>query len=218
MTSLKHMTSSMVKPKWRYVKKLCRSPQRILDIGIANNSYYEALSIYPKATYHGVDILPPEGKMRHCDKFFKADLNKDPRMNFLGNGYDLIIANHVLEHLIEGEAVFGRLCDLLNTGGILYAEFPSIKTLYGNSLWPNMYHFHDDSTHRSVYVLEDLANIALRKGCKIIRCGPVSTFAKNVLAIPRYLALIIVGHKAAGSALVHLSGSVDHIIVFRQPD
>ena len=129
-----------------------------------------------------------------------------------GSVYDLVIVNHVMEHLTNGEEVFKKLCNLLQTGGVLYAEFPSIRTAFKKKNGPN-YHFHDDLTHISFYVLENLANIALKSGCHIISCGPsTSPPLKYMISIPRGLLNFILG-KGFVRFLPSGVKKIDHIFV-----
>jgi hypothetical protein len=140
--------------------------------------------IYPHAEYHGLDCFDHEVKMLPADCFYLRDL-EDPRslINLPGN-YDLIIANHVLEHVKRGEETFAEFCDLLAPEGVLYVEIPSIRTAF-SAKGAGRYHFHDDPTHCTFYSLESLANIAIRRNCDVVSCGPVSTLLKDVFSFPR---------------------------------
>jgi SAM-dependent methyltransferase len=187
------------------------SPKTILDIGIANDSYLECKLIYPAANYHGLDCYDDGVEMRGSDEFFLCDLEQLDALKNLKGSYDLIIVNHVLEHLFRGADVFSELCNLLTPNGVLYAEFPSIRTAYGRKRLGS-YHFHDDPTHKRFYDLNDLANKAMENGCAIISCGPASTLLKNILSIPRAFFKIVRG-KEWGANLLHISGKIDHIAV-----
>jgi predicted SAM-dependent methyltransferase len=128
--------------------------------------------------------------------------------------YDLIIVNHVLEHLTNGHKVFIRLCELLHTGGVLYAEFPSIRTAYERQTGKT-YHFHEDPTHKAFYHLEDLANSAMSVGCKIVSCGPVSPPPlKYMVALPRAIYNSIIG-KGFKRFLPNEIRKIDHIMVIK---
>jgi hypothetical protein len=204
--------SIAIKPKF-YKIYFRLKPSSILDIGIANDSYRECKSIFPQAEYHGLDLFHDYIKMNDADKYYCRNLEDLDALRGLKENYDLIIANHVLEHIERGEDVFKELCCLLSDCGLLYVEFPSIRTAYKEKRWGS-YHFHDDHTHRSFYNLESLANIAIDNGCKIVSCGPVSTFIKDVFAIPRALLGVFLG-KDWGPYLLHFQRKVDHIMVVR---
>lgn len=202
----------LVKPKFYKTKALKTSISKILDIGIANNSYQEAKSIFPEAKYTGVDMFPIAFEMHQGDQFFLANLESLSSLDFLADAkFDLIIASHVLEHLINGEQIYRLLCQRLRPGGLLYAEFPSIRTAYQQKT-KRSYHFHDDPTHRRLYQLESLANIAMKDGCKIISCGPARTPLKLLLSLPRALLAMALG-QPSGSAMLFIQGKIDYILV-----
>lgn len=200
-----------VKPKFYVTGKLIKKPRTILDLGIANKSYSETKMMFPGAVYHGVDYIDQGVNLSREDKFLKFDLERDfEGLSLLGE-YDLIIANHVLEHLENGEQVYDILCGRLSPGGVLYAEFPSIKTAR-RSKTRGSYHFHDDKTHKRFYSLKILANLAMDRGCNVVSCGPVSTPLKNIASIPRAIISALMG-RGYGPSLLHFSGKIDHIFV-----
>ena len=213
MNNFKFFLVRLIKPKFFCTYKIMPNPRLILDIGVANNSYLEFKAIYPNAIYHGLDYVGAGAEFESGDKFILEDLESENAFSRFSEKYDLIVINHVLEHLHNGQYVFSKLCDLLNVDGVLYAEFPSIRTLrHKKSIFS--YHFHDDETHKKLYKLEDLCNIAFERGLKVISCGPVSTPLKNLLSLPRaFIALCT--RDVAGSHLLHLSHKVDHIIIKR---
>jgi SAM-dependent methyltransferase len=209
--NIKYELIKCIKPKFFYPFKIKPSPGFILDIGVANNSYKEFKNIYPDAVYHGIDCVESDIVFEKEDQFFLENLESSDALKNLSPIYDMIVINHVLEHLSNGKEVFSKLCSLLAPGGVLYAEFPSIRSAQAKKT-PWRYHFHDDPTHQSFYVIQDLANIAIEMGCKLITCGPISTLLKNCLAYPRALLGLLNG-KCFGSYLIHSKGYIDHIFI-----
>ncbi len=202
-----------LKPKFLVPHQAGVSPRRVLDIGVANDSYLECKAMYPLAQYHGVDIISPGVRMADGDALFLRDLEDPLSLRDLPGPYDLIVVNHVLEHIRRGEAVFAELCDLISLHGYMYVELPSIRTAYKRKRM-GRYHFHDDLTHCKFYSLEVLANNAIAQGCKIISCGPISTLAKSFLSVPRAVVSAVAGG-AWGGYLIHMQGKVDHIFIQR---
>jgi len=141
------------------------------------------------------------------------DLEDPEALNGFEPEYDLIIANHVLEHLTHGRDVFAKLCKLLAPGGLLYVEVPSLRTAY-RAKSRGSYHFHDDPTHRTFYDLVDLANTAIRLHCRLVSCGPASTWLKNLLSLPRAAVGVLRGD-GWGPYLLHAQRKIDHIMVAR---
>ena len=202
-----------LKPKFRVTARENPCPRHILDIGIENDSYREAKAVYPQGTYHGLDIVPCKTVPLNNDRFFVCDLEQGINFEAIPDGYDLILINHVLEHLSNGEVIFTALCGMLRPGGILYAEFPSIRTAMRRKTRFN-YHFHDDPTHKRFYPLEKLANIAIGCGGRVVSCGPVSTPTKSIISAPRAIFGALTG-KGYGPYLLHAQGKIDHIMVRR---
>lgn len=215
INQVKRILSKYSKPKFNETYKIKSSPKNILDIGVENDSYWECKKVFPYSKYTGVDFRDINFEMNNGDDFILANLENNNSLNAISSTYDLVIINHVLEHLSNGEHVFESLLRLLNPNGILYAEFPSIRSAYRKKMG-NSYHFHEDSTHKKLYVLEELANIAMRNGCKIISCGPVGTpFVKSILSLPRALINLIKGNGFI-RYLPSASKLNDHIFIRKQ--
>ena len=182
------------KPKFRATFAVMPRPRFILDVGIANNSYAECKTVFPTSVYHGIDHQQIDFKLNNGDIFMLCDLESNGALDGIPAVYDLIIVNHVLEHLTNGGKVFSKLLSLLMPGGVLYAEFPSIRTAYKRKIG-HSYHFHEDPTHKTFYLLEDLANSAIAAGCNIISCGPVTPPPlKYLIAFPRAFYNLLTGH------------------------
>lgn len=211
---LKAFIISHLKPKFYLTKKMKIKPKRVLDIGIENNSYAECKLLYPDSVYHGLDQVDASLTMDSGDIFFLKNLENTDSLKGIGFSYDLIIANHVIEHIDRGEDVFGELCDLLSKDGVLYVEMPSIRSAFRRKR-KGSYHFHDDPTHRKFYSLELLANIAMTHHCEVVSCGPVSTWLKDLLSLPRASIAFLRG-RGWGPYLLHMSRKVDHIMVVRK--
>lgn len=215
MQILRNLVVRGLKPKFAKLAALSRTPRRILDIGIANDSYLECKAVFPTAGYDGIDFIDSAVKMVSGDRFYQCNLEDRESLDGLEPVYDVIIANHVLEHLGRGREVFSELCHLLAPGGLLYVEIPSLRTAYRPKRLGN-YHFHDDPTHRRFYVLEDLANLAIDCNCRVVSCGPASTWLKDILSLPR-AALGVLRGGLWGPYLLHFQRKIDHIIVQRTP-
>lgn len=204
----------LTKPKFFKTYKLLGPNPCILDIGVANSSYAEAKLVYQSNTYVGIDIHEPSVNFGPSDFFYKANLDECANLDFLGNKlFDLIIFNHVIEHLHNGEFVFKLLCAKLKPGGYLYVEFPSIRTAENRKSKFN-YHFHDDSSHVRFYNYLDLANIALSIGLKVDSCGNSSAPLKTYLSIPRAIFSFL-SRRSPGSALLFIQNKIDYVLIRR---
>lgn len=212
---IKTLLAKLGKPKFRATCAVMPRPKLILDIGVANNSYAECKTVFPASVYHGLDYQQIDFAMMKGDCFFLCDLESDGALDCMQAVYDLIIVNHVLEHLTHGRRVFEKLCGLLQCGGVLYAEFPSIRTAYKRKSGRS-YHFHEDPTHKAFYQLEDLANIAIVTGCKIVSCGPCPPPPlKWIIAFPRAVWNAITGHGFV-RFLPHVIRKMDYIMIIKK--
>lgn len=206
------------KPKFRSTHSVMPNPKYILNIGIANNSYLECKTVYPASIYHGLDFQSIDFELNRDDEFLLRDLENESALDGIPPMYDLIIANHVLEHLANGRYVFVKLLGLLKPNGVLYAEFPSIRTAYKRK-FGQLYHFHDDPTHKTFYLLEELANDTMRAGCKIISCGPVNQPPlKYLFSFFRAFYNLIVLFSWSGFIrfLPNENQKIDHIMVVKK--
>lgn len=201
-----------VKPKFKLTHPYYYPNCKILDIGIDNNSYSETKSLYKECIYFGLDYkLQDIINFKLEDTFVQSNLEDLNFSNNIKTKFNIIIANHVLEHIVRSYKSYQDLIGLLEDNGVMYCEFPNIKTLYKKKNFYN-YHFHDDKTHISLYDLNELANIAMRSNCKVISCGPISTLLKNLLSIPRFILSILM-LRPSTSYLLHFSGSISHILI-----
>ena len=200
----------LFKPKFYITYSKKSQPMSILDIGVANNSYRECKLVFPEAEYTGLDKFPLKNELDDGDSFVLCDLEVDDLLSKINHEtFDLIIVNHVLEHLYNGEDIFKTLCSQLSVGGCVYCEFPSIRTAMSKKT-RYTYHFHDDLTHKRFYTLETLANLSMSLGCQVISCGAASTPMKDIFSIPRALVDMVRG-KGYGSALLFLERKIDYI-------
>ncbi|MEO8372397.1 MAG: class I SAM-dependent methyltransferase [Candidatus Solibacter sp.] len=147
---------------------------RVLDVGCGFGSARTFKQYLPDCEYHGLDrteeYLYPEDK--GCMyRFYQANLEEDS-LDTVPDGYfDAIVLSHVIEHLINGEKCLQKLALKLKPGGIIYIEYPGVRSLNVPHARSGFLHFHDDPTHVRVYSVAEVSNIMLRAGCDIIRGG-----------------------------------------------
>jgi hypothetical protein len=206
----KRQAKILGKTKFYYTRKLHHRKLRILDIGLANSSIDDARLVFKNlAAYHGLDKFEIGKDCRSkIDKFFLIDLEKDLLNDLPDKYYDLIIINHVIEHLENGLEVVDNLSDKINNNGHFFIEFPNINSLAKESMFS--YHFHCDPTHKRFYNLTDMANVLLSKNFKIVSAGYSKNIWKTLLAIPNFLILWLKKEKT-GSACAHFTNKITYI-------
>jgi SAM-dependent methyltransferase len=146
----------------------------ILDVGCGNDSYEITKRWLNVKSYHGVDKEYWHGRendYRRMDHIYFVDLDEpDSLKDIPKSSYDVIIMNHVIEHLSRGYEVIANLYEKLSPGGVLYIETPSERTVnYPSAI--GFLNFYDDPTHRKIYPVMRLVEVAMEAGFKVLRFG-----------------------------------------------
>lgn len=157
------------------IKKFLKTEDiRILDIGSGSHSPSLTKACFPKSVYHSIDINEKynnnEDDIKLIDKFFEKDLNKLEFDDIEDNYYNLLIMSHVIEHLINGDKVIESLLAKLKPNGIIYLEYPSVKSLFLPTMRETL-NFFDDPTHVRIYTLHELLNLLLKNNTTILKYG-----------------------------------------------
>lgn len=172
----------------------------LLDIGCGNHSASLAKNWFPKCRYYGLDHGIYNNDKYDFDlmeTFYDVDLSSSAMEEIPDELFDVIILNHVIEHLPNGLNVLKEVTGKLKPGGKLYVEFPSVKSL---SL-PNMkgtLNFCDDNTHVRLYDLREVANVLLAHDMRIIRGGTRREWWK-ILLFPLLALHMVVQGRPAGA-------------------
>lgn len=104
----------------------------------------------PDLSHSGVDYVVPAEIPVGFD-FRHADLNKSP-IPFEDDRFDLVVCNHVIEHLRDGVDFFGECARVCKPGGKISVEAPSERSLtlpgfpFARDSFFSMSYF-DDPTH-----------------------------------------------------------------------
>lgn len=149
---------------------------RLLDVGCGNHSAQLVKKWFENCKYFGMDkecFNNDEEDFRRMEKYYEIDLEKETnKLDDVPNRFfDVILFNHVIEHIHNGIEVLSKLTAKLKQGGKIYIEFPSVKSL---SL-PKMrdtFNFCDDPTHVRIYNIQEIANELLKNNFQIIKAGP----------------------------------------------
>jgi SAM-dependent methyltransferase len=175
----------LAQPKLKILKMATDARFTVLDVGSGNASVSKMKRMYPNCIYHGVDRVTDysaaDGGSQRMDRFFQIDLESGTGLDDIPAGYyDVIIIAHVVEHLRNGLEVVAALLPKLKSGGCIYIEFPSARSLSLPSM-RGCLNFSDDPTHVRVYDVREFANVLLDNGCRIVRGGRRRDWAKIVL-------------------------------------
>ena len=167
-------------------KYLTKKDLNILDIGAGSHSASITKKWLPECNYTGVDL---EGSYNNDDSDFNAmdtfiamDLTKLEFSKIPEGKYDLIVMAHVIEHLHNGDKVIEGLLSKLETGGIIYIEFPSARSVNFPSKRETL-NFHDDPTHCRIYTVKEVSGILEQNKFSVLAAG-VRREILNILVMP----------------------------------
>jgi hypothetical protein len=178
-----------------------------------------AARAFPRRVYHGVDIAEPKPDVRrHIDQFFRLDLTTADFSEIRSGFYDAILMSHVIEHITNGENVIQALAPKLKPRGVMFVEFPSVRSL-GLPSGTETLQFCDDETHVRVYEISEVANAMLRAGLTVVKAGTRRDWARIALAraaIPLQIrTLIATGHLHA-RGLWDILGFASFVVAVRK--
>lgn len=158
----------------------------LLDIGAGNNSASNTKKWFPNCTYHGVDRTRDYNNQTSdfelMDAFYEIDLTTLMFDEIPTNYFDAIMMAHVIEHLPNGDEVIRALIPKLKKGGMIYIEYPGIKSTSLPSKKGTL-NFFDDPTHCRIYSVKELCNLLMNSDCEPLKSGTRRDF-QNILLIP----------------------------------
>jgi SAM-dependent methyltransferase len=105
-----------------------RRPGRVLDLGCSDGALAAELRTHGHQVT-GVDVEEHPGVRDHLEAFVAADLD-DGIPDGVGDGFDVIIAADVLEHVREPEPLLADLAERLAPGGSIITCVPNFGHWY----------------------------------------------------------------------------------------
>jgi SAM-dependent methyltransferase len=147
---------------------------RILDYGGGNGKLLKPF-VDAGHSCHIVDYNdnPIPGVTKLCD-----DIGSVPE----GEGFDLIICSHVLEHVSDLQGLVSSLRRHLNPGGLLYAEVPQ-------EIWAGLKLEADPVTHIDFFTASSLSRLFLENGFQVLESREqVATYGRSSLEVLWLLA------------------------------
>ena len=186
----------------------------MLDIGCGNHSPSQTKAWFPLCVYHGVDKIEYNNNasdMESMEEFYSIDLVKEKIDVIPDNFFHVVIISHVIEHLPNGLAVIRDLCDKIVPGGLIYIEFPSVRSLAFPAAKHGVLHFCDDDSHVKLYDIKEIANVLLAEKFKIRKAGARRDKA-GLLLLP-FILLIkwMRGENLTGFGLWDLFGFAQYV-------
>ncbi len=206
--------------KFQYVRRRFPSPSiRILDIGCGNHSPSITKRWFSGCHYTGADIrrynLSGEDDAA-MDAFYLLGTDGTGYDAIPDAGYDLVLLNHVLEHMTEPAPILAVLCQKLKPGGYIWIAFPSLRSLSLPSSKDETLQFCDDPTHVYLPDVREVANLLLANGVKVLHAGRskegfFTAFADLTKLLKRLLVKMMTG-RFSGRGMWYLLGFEDHVL------
>lgn len=209
-------------PKITYFRRfgLKWSKPRVLDVGCGNNSPKITKKWLGDCHYIGADIQRynnDDESMALMDEFFLVTPNGDGYDAIPNDSVDVVIMNHVVEHMHGPEKVISEVCSKVRKGGAMYIAFPSLRSLSLPSATGTL-QFCDDDTHVRVVDIKEISNILLNNDMKVIHAGRTTDFARFIIgAILLPFSLIkkfVSGRHSPG--LWYILGFDDHVLAIKR--
>lgn len=100
-----------------------------MDIGTGNGEIAALLARYFDVTSVDINV---QKTLQHNFSFFEVS---DERLPFPDASFDVIVSNHVIEHVRSADLHLSEMARVLASNGIIYLATP-------NRLWPWEVHYH----------------------------------------------------------------------------
>ena len=198
--------------------KLTAPAPRILDIGCGNGSPTLTKHWFPACHYAGADIQRyrlSDADMAAMDTFFSLGTDGTGYDAIPDASYDLVILNHVTEHMRNPVPVVAALCAKLKPGGYIWIAFPSLRSLSLPHSADETLQFCDDPTHVYLPDVREMANVLLANGVAIVHAGRSregfwTTLADSFKLAKRCVKWLFTG-RFSGRGMWYLLGFEDHV-------
>lgn len=143
---------------------------KVLDVGCSNGHFLELLKEYGDFELHGVEIKP-EIAQRARKKGFEVFTGQIEDGQYANGGFDLIRANHLIEHATFPSMTLYYCNKLLKQGGYLYGETPNIDCFDFKILGKYWGCLHLPR-HISFFTPDTFSRMAARAGFEIVSLTP----------------------------------------------
>jgi len=155
---------------------------KCLDFGCGNGLVLrQNATVRPDLEFFGIDIKDFSGELPKRVSFSIYNGEKLPHQD---NYFDIITANHVLEHIQNPKRILTELKRVLKNKGRIYIEVPNKRSLWGkpHGKFAGTVHFFDDPTHFRPYSQIELAQLCRQSGFRIIKSGIVRNLLHLILS------------------------------------
>ena len=213
--NFKSLVSRLTIPKFGFIyKNFSNRSFSLLDIGAGNQSASKTKRLFPNCNYSGLDLnklyANSAEDFKVMDHFYELDLTKLDYSSIPDNHFDCIIISHVIEHLFNGDEVVALLIQKLKVNGVIYVEYPGIKSTKLPSMYGTL-NFKDDPTHVRLYSVKELKGVFEKVNCEVIKSGTRRNYY-CIAAIPlRVFVALVKRQKIAANVFWDLLGFAEFL-------
>ena len=199
---------------------LRRDGVNLLDIGCGNHAPTTTKSYYPRIQYYGLD----RAKDYNLDSldfavmkaFYEVELPDGNLKPVPVDFFDVIIMQHVIEHIPDGKNCLSGIIEKLKRNGIIYLEFPAERSTrlprLKGGLFQGGLNFYDDPSHVNVYSRHEIEEALKSCGCKILNSGTRRSW-KRIIFMSFYILYSLKEWRFInGGAFWDLCGFAEYIV------
>lgn len=152
-----------------------RSPRRVLDLGCGDGVVAGRLRAHGHEVV-GVDLEESPDVTDHVERFVKADLDEGLPPE-VGDGFDVVLAADVFEHLRDPGKLMREIHGCLNPNGMVIASVPNIAHWYPRLRFFSGRFDYDsrgilDRGHLRFFTQRSFARLAEESGYRVVRADP----------------------------------------------
>jgi len=179
-----------------------RAPGKVLDLGCSDGSLAAEMGRFGHSVT-GVDIAKFDGVGTRVNHFVEADLNVG-LPDAVGDGFDIVVAADVLEHLVRPDEMLKSVAPRLLPTGVLFVSVPNFGHWYPRTRVAVGKFDYDrrgilDSGHVRFFTKRSLERLANRAGFNVRRCVPIG------------LPTEIIGRTSGPASLQRMASVVDRV-------
>lgn len=170
-----------------WVKKYLKGKKNIFDVGTGPNGsdWWQDIDkgskivgidyfFFPSSVPKNVTIYKYDASKlnlikyeSHLEKYIKLNKFTAEKVN-LTNNFDLVVANHILEHVSNPENLIEGISKLLKKGGIVYVGFPDYRNF--TDIFYHLVH-PDGGGHIQQLTNDYIQDIFKKNGFKLVECN-----------------------------------------------
>ena len=163
--------------------------RRVLDVG-CGEGLFGALLKQRGAEIWGIEPAPEAAALasERLDKVLTSDV-ETALAKLPPHGFDCVVFNDVLEHLVDPGAVLQRSRELLTAGGLIVCSIPNVR--YFQNLWNLLAHkqwrYEDegilDRTHLRFFTERSIRDMFDEHGFELVRMQGINGFTSWKFAL-----------------------------------